>query len=348
MKKKLFATIALTLSTLTLASCSTSNKTLTFKSNWEETILSEADAASVEELTYSVEHEESTFLHKDFYTVKYGAKEAGVYTTKLKYLTDGTYLYTTSLTMDVTFTLVSGESVTKTDTVTSEVKFKKTNNSLQPIYSKKQVKAHTPRDLDVTALENAYDEKGKITQVGAFIEYDYEFAIDYNDDLSDCTLTKTDNSKYHTLGLKDDKQEIKFSVTDQTYTYLDNEQYLFALRGISSEELASASKTASMYNASLMAMETVSTTPSTSATTSFHLQLNGEDASDYEIEYIPLTIKTSNKNAYRSQTLWYAKSTDRNDNQFRNVLLKMSVPMHFGLGELTYKLQSATFSVEEV
>ena len=351
MKKKLFATIALILSTLALASCTASNQTLTFSPNWEKTIITEATTASVEELTYLVEHEESSFLHKDYYTVQYcyaeGAKKAGVYTTKLEYLTNSTYRYTTSLTVDVTFTLTaSGQSVTKTDTVTSEAIFKKADHSLQPISSKKTVKAHSPRDLEVTALETEYDAEGKITQVGAYIEYDYEFAITYNDDLSGGTLLKTDNSEHGTLYLPDNQKEINFSINDDKYTYLDNEQYLFALRGISSEQLGSASKTVNMYNASLMTMETAATTPSTAAKTTFSLQLNGGERTDYEIDYIPLTIKTSNKNAVVSQTLWYAKTTDGINNQFRNVLLKMEVPMHFGLGRLIYKLQSANFSVE--
>ena len=350
MKKKLFAAIALTLSTITLAACNPVNQTLIFDPNWEKAIIGEAKTASAEELTYLIEHETSSFLQKEFYDVKYcyadGAKKAGVYTTKLEYQTESTYLYTTSLTMDVTFILASGESVTKTDTVKTEAKFKKANASLQPIYSKKTVHAHAPRNGEVSALENVYDAEGKLTQIGAFVEYDYEFTIAYKDDLSGGTLTRTDLSEHNTLGVKGGKQEIEFSIADTKYTYLDNEQYLFALRGISSDQLAASSKTVSMYNASLMTMETVATTPSTAAKTNFELQLNGGEKTSYEIEYLPLTVKTSNKHANLSQTLWYAKTTDINNNLFRNVLLKMSVPMYFGLGTLHYTLQQANFSTE--
>ncbi|MBQ2740772.1 MAG: hypothetical protein IJF39_04040 [Clostridia bacterium] len=350
MKKKLFAAIALTLSTLAFAACAPGNQTLTFYANWEKTIISEANNASEETLTYYVEHEESSFLQKEFYDVKYcyanGAKKAGVYTTSLTYPTEDTYLYQTTLTMDVTFILANGESATKTDTVITEAKFKKTNTSLQPIYSKKTVHAHAPRNGEVHALENVYDAEGKLTQIGAFVEYDYEFLIEYKDDLSGGTLTKTDLSEHGTLGLQDGKQTIEFSIADKKYTYLDNEQYLFALRGISSEQLATASKTVSMYNASLMTMETVATTPSSSAKTNFELQLNGGEKTSYEIEYVPLTVKTNTKHANLSQTLWYAKTTDSNNNLFRNVLLKMSVPMYFGLGTLHYTLQQANFSTE--
>lgn len=350
MKKKLFAAIALTLSTITLAACNPVNQTLIFDPNWEKAIIGEAKTASAEELTYTIEHETSSFLQKEFYDVKYcyadGAKKAGVYTTKLEYQTESTYLYTTSLTMDVTFILASGESVTKTDTVKTEAKFKKANASLQPIYSKKTVHAHAPRNGEVSALENVYDAEGKLTQIGAFVEYDYEFTITYKDDLSGGTLTRTDLSEHNTLGVKGGKQKIEFSIADTKYTYLDNEQYLFALRGISSDQLSAASKTVSMYNASLMTMETATTTPSTAAKTNFELQLNGGEKTSYEIEYLPLTAKTSNKHANLSQTLWYAKTTDINNNVFRNVLLKMSVPMYFGLGNLHYTLQQANFSTE--
>ena len=349
MKKKIFAAIALTLSTVTLAACNPTNQTLIFSPNWEETLIGEAKEASAEELTYTVSHEEGTFLHKESYNVKYcyadGAKKAGVYTTKLEYSTESTYLYTTTLTMDVTFILASGESVTKTDTVVTEAKFKKANASLQPIYSKKTVHAHSPRDTEVNSLENVYNEEGKLTTAGAYIEYEYEFVIDYKDDLSGGTLTKTDLSEHSTLYLKDNKQVIDFTIDNDTYTYLDNEQYLFALRGSPSEYLSTSSKTVNMYNASLMTMEQVSTTPSSTAKTSFELQIDGAEKASYEIDYVSLTIKTNNKNADLSQTLWYAKTTGNNNNQFRNVLLKMSVPMHFGLGTLEYTLQQANFSI---
>jgi hypothetical protein len=350
MKKKFFAAIALTLSAITLAACNPTNQTLAFSPNWEKTNIGEAAEATIEELTYTVSHEESTFLHKDSYNVKYcyanGEKKAGVYTTKLEYLPENTYRYTTTLTLDVTFILASGESLTKTDTVVTEAEFKKADASLQPISSKKTVHAHAPRDTEVSALENVYDAEGKLTTVGAFIEYDYEFFIEYKDDLSGGKLTKTDNSEHGTLYLKDNKQEIEFSIDDKTYTYLDNEQYLFALRGIPSEHLAASSKTVNMYNASLMTMETVATTPKNSAKTSFELQLDGGEKSAYEIDYIELTIKTNNKNADLSQTLLYAKTTGSSNNRFRNALLKMSVPMHFGLGTLHYSLEKANFSVE--
>jgi hypothetical protein len=108
----------------------------------------------------------------------------------------------------------------------------------------------------------------------------------------------------------------------------------------------SASRTVNVYNASLMKVETVSTTPSTATKTKFNFSLNGAEKADYEIEYVPVDIQTGNKDAQLSHTLWYAKTTDSNNNKYRNVMLKMVVPIHYGLGEFTYTLDSATFSAE--
>jgi ribonuclease BN (tRNA processing enzyme) len=74
--------------------------------------------------------------------------------------------------------------------------------------------------------------------------------------------------------------------------------------------------------------------------------LHGGEKTSYEIEYVELQSTTSNKHAIPSQTLCYAKTTDMHDNRFRNVLLKMSTPMYFGLGTLHYTLASANFSTE--
>ena len=340
MKKKLIAATALALSTVTLAACGATNEKLTLSPNWEIGIISEATTATAEELTYSVTFKESSFLQKDYYTVEYCGKEnaaPGVYTTKLEYLSDNTYRYTTSLTMQVTFTLADGQTETKTDSVQTTAIFKKADKSLQPISSKKTVLCYSPNNVAATALDKAYTE------------YHYEFSIEYADDLSGGTLTKTDLSEARTLLEKenypDGKDYKSFSIDNKKYTYLDNEQLLCALRAIPNSSIAS-SKTVNVYNASLMTVETVTTTPSTAAKTKFNFALNGEASSEHEIEYTPLTIKTGNKDSLLSHTLWYAKTTDANNNKYRNVLLKMSVPLHFGMGTLTYELTAATFSAE--
>lgn len=339
MKKKTLAAFALALTTVALGSCASAQK-LNFDPNWQLGILSEATTAAAEELTYSVTFKGNSFTQKEYFTVEYcgdSNSTPGSYATKLEYLTDDTYSYTTTLTMPVKFTLKDGQFEEKTDTIQTQAVFKKADESLQPIYSVKTVKCFAPNNVAATELQKAYTA------------YDYEFRIDYNADLTGGTLTKTDFSTERTLLNKDSYPEGKsthsFGIDGAKYSYLDNEQLLFALRGLPSAKISSA-QTINVYNASLMKVETVSTTPSTSVKTNFSFALNGASKAEHEIEYVPLTIKTGNKEAQISHELWYAKMTDANNNRYRNVLLKMVVPIHYGLGEFTYSLASAVFSAE--
>ena len=339
MKKKTLAAFALALTTLAFSACG-ANEKLNFDPNWELTTLQEATTATAEELTYKVTFEANSFMQKEYFTVEYcGANNAtpGEYLTKFSYEEDGTYSYTTKLTMPVKFTLKDGQFAEKTDTIETKAVFKKASDSLQPIYSIKTVHCFSPNNVQATALDKAYTE------------YNYEFRIDYASDLSGGTFKKTDFSESGTLLNKnnhpDGTASYDFSIDGKKHTYLDNEQLLFALRGLSNSKM-SASRTVNVYNASLMRVETVSTTPSTAAKTKFSFALNGAEKAEHEIEYVPVDIKIGNKDAQISHKLCYAKTTDSNNNKYRNVLLKMVVPIHYGLGEFTYTLDSATFSAE--
>ena len=333
MKKKLFAALALALSTVALASCGASNQKLIFNANWQQQTLKELSDATAEELTYEVKFDKATFMQREYFTVEYcgtNNSNPGTYTTKLEYLPESsTYRYSMELTIDVTFTLANGQSETQTDTVSSVAIFKKADQSLSPISSRKTVLCHSPNNVSAEKLEHTYTE------------YNYAFDIEYTYDgntLTGGTVTKTD---YIGTLLKTSPVTNDFGVDMKKYTYLDNEQLLFALRGVSA---MSGEKTVNTYNASLNAVEEMSITPSSDVKTDFTFSLDGGEASTKEIKYIPVALKSNNKNNQLTQTLWYAKTLESNNNVYRNVLLKMSVPMHYGLGTLTYTLKDAKFS----
>ena len=337
MKKKFIAACALMLSTLAFTACGASNQKLTFDPNWRSNVLSETPAGTKETLTYEVKFEDhNTFLHKEYFTVAY-CLTPGSYVTTLEYEGDDTYKYVTELSVPVQYKLVSDEAQTKTftDYIKTETVFKKASDYLRPISSKKTAHCYSPNDYDATLMEHAYTE------------YHYEFFTEYTDSLSENKLTRTDFSEKRTLLPKNSYESAVsktwFDVDQSKYTYLDNDQLLFALRGLSNTAIAT-SKTVNVYNASLLAMETVTTTPSESQKTAFTLSIDGGESKSYTIENTPITIKTGNKNAGISQTLYYAKTTSNTDNKYRNVLLKMVVPMHYGLGTLTHTLQKAEFS----
>ena len=341
MNKKIIAAIALSLSTLTLVACGTPAKP-SFSANWKSNVLSKEFKATTETLEYSVTFEKNSFLQKDYFTIEYCGEnnsKPGTYTTTLEYLDDETYKYTTTLSVPVTYTLTSNSAESKdfTDTVQTETVFKKTDNYLQPIYSKKSAHCYSVCNVKTTNLENAYRE------------YNYEFAISYADDLTSGVLTRTDRSNPRTLlsdkMYPDGVATSNFTIDQKKYIYLDNEQLLFALRGLSNKQISSA-KTFLTYNASTVSTETASTTADTAVKTNFTLALNGAEAKDYSILYTPVTLKSGNKNAVLSQELWYAQTTSNTMNEFRNVLLRMKTPIYYGIGYLTYTLKSANFSQE--
>ena len=340
MKKKSIIALALALSATALAACGNVNQKLSFNANWQQQILNESQTASTEELTYEVKFEKASFLQKDYFTVEYCGKNndtPGSYTTKLEYLPEGdAYRYSTELKMDVKFTLADGQFTAAQDVVTTETIFKKASKDLQPISSTKNVVCHSPNNVAAITLDGTYKR------------YDYQFQIDYNydgDTLSGGKLTQTDRA-----GTLLDKEAYpdgirtqEFGIDLKKYTYLDNEQILFAIRGLSSSTLAGAKKL-NTYNASLGVVEINSLTPSTAAKTDFTFSLNGGEAKAHEIDYVPMTLKSENKNNKITQSLWYAKSGEANNNVYRNALLKMVVTMHYGLGMLTYTLKDAKFS----
>ena len=57
---------------------------------------------------------------------------------------------------------------------------------------------------------------------------------------------------------------------------------------------------------------------------------------------VPLVYRSSPSG--QAQTLVYAATTDPNNNTYRNVLLKMEVPVVQSLGTLVYTLKEAAFA----
>lgn len=339
MKKKFIAACALVLSALAFTACGSTNQKLTFDPNWRSNVLSETPAGTKETLTYKIEFEENSFLQKDYFTVKYCATP-GSYVTTLEYLEDDTYKYVTELSVPVEYTMTADKTQTKafTDVIKTETVFKKASEYLKPVYSKETAHCYSPNNFATPKIEYAYTE------------YHYEFLTEYNDSLTKGTLTRTDKTPQPRTLLPENRypggvSKTSFEIDQKKYTYLENDQLLFAFRGLSNSAIA-VSKTVSVYNASLLSMERITTTPAESAKTTFNLSIGGQETKPYTIEYTPISIKSDNKNSGISQTLWYAKTTSNTANQFRNALLKIVVPMHFGLGTLTYTLTKADFSVQ--
>ena len=62
-----------------------------------------------------------------------------------------------------------------------------------------------------------------------------------------------------------------------------------------------------------------------------------------KIDYNAITLAINETSRGQAQTIWYAKTTDVNNNVYRNMMLKMKEPLMYNLGTLTYTLNSANF-----
>lgn len=314
--KKLLSALALALCATTLFACSGTNEKVTFKEYWFEDA-NVTPATVLETLEYEVEFKKSSGLSTNGYSVDY---QNGVYTTKLS-LSGDVYRYETSLSIDAIFNAGS-QTVEKKDSLVSWVEFKKTAK-LQPIASHKEFVNHSPSNGGST-IENC------------FIPYNYTVDTTYNADglggksviVNNATENKQENTQTKT-----------FTVEDK-YTYLDNEQLLFALRGLPQ---STSYANLSVYAPFSGAVQKINLQYSSlQKGTEFTFQ-NGENKTKQVINYYPVSVAINAQLPGATQNVWIAETSNAQANKFRNVILQWETPVAYNLGTLIYKLKSANF-----
>ncbi len=323
-KKKFLSIGSIALGAVLLASCGNINYKVKFSENWNLDTTQEIQANAVETLVYDVNFTGSSNADTQYRRLDYG-KGSYVTTLKSEYSDAESayiYRYTTKLEIPVTFECKStGEvSETMTDTVTSEVLFKSAQQGLKPISSTKTVVSHSPTTVDQpTSLAEC------------FVYYNYSVETTYDEDLSG-TSVLTNHLKENA------KATTKFENADDDYNTLDNEQLLFAIRGITSL----SSQKFNVYNASWRVSQLVALTASSADSDEFTFK-KGETEFKATIEYVPVTLKLDVKNSGSEQTVWIAKTTELLNNVHRNVILHMEMPLSYTYGTLEYDLVQANF-----
>lgn len=322
-KKKLGTILALTLGITCLSACTDNDKNVVFGRYWQEnaTVMQDVD----ETLEYDVSFKASTGMNGLGYTFTY---DNGKYVTALKSEKLGektVYRYTTSLNIDVTYTKNGGEPETKSDWVETEVVFSTIGESLRPITSEKKFVSHTPINSVPADSQSCY------------VRYAYEVKTTYTDDGERGTSVLTTDF---------DDEEKKTVLEGQTfslgskYTYLDNEQLLFALRGISAE---TSSTQVNIYSPFAEEKQRVQITfNDDDFGGEFLISENGSEATKKTIPYQEVTVGLKETYSGASQTLWIAKPNDVSKNTYRNVILKMETPLSYNFGSLIYTLKSIT------
>lgn len=325
--KKFLPAIALTLGFSVLAAgCVAGNKTVAFSPFWQQNNLTSGEPID-ETLTYKVAFEKGSGLENINYSFAY---ENGTYTTQLVSKTEGDtiiYEYRTKFSIDVTYTLNGVDSDPFTDTVETYAKFYGGGNLLKPVESSKTTVSHSPR---------SGSEHASLTT--CYSEFNQTVETKYNADGSgSCTVT--DNTLE-----KNNKSTTNFT-KDEKYTCIDNETLLLALRAISA---STTSATVEVYNQVVNAMQKINI--------SFVVPREDQETGDREfaykemvdgewkevkkaISYREVNLSLKDKNPGTTQTAWVAQSAPT-ANTYRNMLLRIEMPLAYDFGTLIYSLDS--------
>lgn len=311
------------------AGCSAS--TMTFEANWYgNTSITTSISGTEETLTYSITHTGGENSH---YSVSYGESSYTVTLTNATYSygdgaqSENAYLLTSTLKANLSYTY--GEKTESyLDEVTSKVYFSTVDNALRPMYSYKEFSCHSP----TTSTPMSYDEAVKY--------YHYSFETKYDSSLSTATLTytKLDGDE---SSLKDSSADYEIS---SSYTYLDNEELLFAIRGMTIS--SSSSSTVSVLNASRSLVQNIKITNNGSSTGTYKFDMgDGVPEDGYSITANEITIIADSVQSGNSQTAYYAAATT-DGNTYRAVMLSLSNTLPYSLGTLTYTLEKAEFTTK--
>ncbi len=318
--KKLASILSLVLCLSCFGGC-TGNQKVTFQNYWHKSPLETTEALH-ETLVYDVTFEEGNGLDSVGYELSYSG---GTYKTELvREERDGktVYCYTTHLTITATYTLGNDTAVLE-DSVKTETRFYEALYGLQPISSYKEIVSSSPKN------------GSSITQVDeCFQTYAYTVSTTYNENgtAGTCKVTEKDGKPVSD----------SFEIEEKKYSYLDNDQLLFALRGISSD---TSSAKLLVYSPFIKSVQTVSVAFSAAESAEFAFFKNGSaEKQTSTITYRPVSIVLDEINPGATQTAWIAKepaSTAKNEH--RNVMLRLETPLSYSLGKLVYKLNSVSY-----
>lgn len=326
--KKLLPVLAtlLAASTFCLTACTSNSKTI-FGNYWDKNYDPASPTENLNEtLTYDVTFTESSSSLLD-YGVTYGGEDKkGECVTTLRFDGNGCYVYTVSLSIEVTFDIdkdftTTDDQKTETYSVSSEAVFLEAKSGLKPVSSKKTIVSPTPKYVSVSNVENCYQL------------HSYHTETTYNND--DSAVSKIFKD-YDAANPAAEPSETKnFTATSEDYNYLDNEQLLAAIRAVPS---STSSTTVIAYNPFdgankiKLSFENEDAEP-------FTFSMNGGETTTRNIPYRTVSIVLSS-----TQTAKIARTEDSTNNVYRNVLLSLETPLGYNIGTLTYTLTSATYA----
>lgn len=318
MKKKIIPIISAILCATTLTACTDTDKKVSFSAYWYKN--SNLPVLTTETLVYDVSFEEAAGTQSAGYdSIDYD----GTYTTTLKRVqgeNEIVYHYDTTLDVKVTF-VVDGATKEETDKIVSHVEFTGETDGFSPIKSTKTIENHSPIN---GATTERYCE---------YAAYTVTTVYDNDGKGGKCTIVNNDNEASQTKS---------FEIETDEYTYLDNEQLVFALRGVNPS--VSSSPVFLVYDAFKNSVYNIKATYGSVVTgKDFQFNKNGAAFND-SVDYYAVSLAIDSDMPGTSQTVWVAKTTDAQKNSHRNAILRIETPLYYSMGTMIYQLTDATFA----
>ncbi len=329
MNKKRVAGLVLLLPLGLLAACGGGGPTsLSISKNWYANTMTSQIPDTTEELEYAVTFKQPSVQGDCFVTY-----EEGTYKTtfeKVNYTfahgQGNVYHYKTQLNITGHYTYKGTEGEAFSDSVVSDVWFR-TEAELLPIKSHKEIRSTSP--LPNPGAELFYEK----VNIGFDIIYNTADSSDGKSlDSAEITSTLLDT------GETSDPRTVNIG---HSGSFFDNEQILFALRGLD------MSAVSNFYTIDPRTNDvngvTFSTTPEKTTFTPKSLTI-GQTAATEDIQAYTVRFHYNISNAGPERTAIYAAKTSANNNTYRNVLLQLEDPIPNGYGTLIYTLKNAKFA----
>lgn len=292
--------------------------------------------------SYSVEYSDGAF-RTEFYAAYYNWNSESIPEAYRADAKEVLYYYKTEFNVSVKYKMKSSgdESDVYNDVIVNEAYFRAAGKNLQPVYSKQQIVSHSPANLQAGNLSSA------IKYVNVVYENFYNFnctevssaATDYANNTEGEKSSKTykklnkiknslfDNSSLYiavrSMGLTGD-----FSQTVDLFSAAGGGVSKYQIKGSStalsaeeSKKVSDAMKEKSLYQ------------PVTTDADGNPVEDKGIPTIAAEISYAGGTL------AGTTQKVWFAAITDHDRNISRSTMLKLSLPLSYGLGTLNFTLK---------
>ncbi len=300
---------------------------LSFEANWYRDTTVSGVENTYEQLEYAV-----SFTQPESPAGPLTADYNGTFVTTLRQETitlgvgqQGGYVFETELNVEAEFKLGDKSSGVLTDYAKTHVEFLSVRDRLRPVKSHTEVKCNAPL-ANPSSIEDAY------------YEYDYSYDIQYDDGLTVAKVTYTDKKN------AENSSEKEYELPDSG-TYLDNEELLIALRGLTpSVNLSFSTLNTVMGSVQSVALRDVTETQVPVDFTAGDTQVKSDSFDAYSFS---IGFSSSNAAIGQSKTVVVAKKTENaSANLYHNVIVSMSVPVLQSLGTMEYTLKKATFTAK--